>query len=106
MARTLVNVPKTASSGQVIEIKTLISHPMETGYRPDATGKILPRDIIKKFVCAYNGVEIFSADLYPAIAANPFLTFTTVATESGVITLTWTDDDDKLYVEKANIVVT
>jgi sulfur-oxidizing protein SoxZ len=105
MARALINVPKTATRGQVIEIKTLISHPMETGYRPDATGKMLPRDIIKKFVCDYNGVEVFSADLYPAIAANPFLTFTTVATESGVLTFTWTDDDEKLYVEKANIVV-
>ena len=105
MARALVNVPAKAKRGQVIEIKALISHPMETGYRPDINGKPYPRDIINKFVCAYNGTEVFRADLHPAISANPFLSFFTVATESGVITLTWTDDAGKLYVEKATIIV-
>ena len=105
MARTLVNVPKTAKRGQVIEIKTLISHPMETGFRPDRVGKLVPRDIINKFVCTYNDVEVFRADLHPAIAANPFISFTTVATESGTIALTWTDDHGKIYAEKASIVV-
>jgi sulfur-oxidizing protein SoxZ len=105
MARALINVPAKAGRGQVIEIKTLISHPMETGYRPDSNGKIVPRDIINKFVCTYNNVEIFRADLHPAIAANPFISFFTVATESGVLAFTWTDDDGKIYAEKANITV-
>jgi sulfur-oxidizing protein SoxZ len=105
MARALINVPAKASRGQVIEIKTLISHPMETGYRPDSNGKIVPRDIINKFVCTYNNAEIFRADLHPAIAANPFISFFTVATESGVLAFTWTDDDGKIYAEKANITV-
>ena len=105
MARALINVPARATRGQVIEIKTLISHPMETGYRPDFNGKIIPRDIINKFVCTYNGVEIFRADLHPAIAANPFLSFYTVATESGVLAFTWIDDDGKIFTEKANIIV-
>jgi len=105
MARALINVPAKAGRGQVIEIKTLISHVMETGYRPDSNGKIVPRDIINKFVCTYNGVEIFRADLHPAIAANPFISFFTVATESGVLAFTWTDDDGKLFTEKANITV-
>ena len=105
MARALVNVPPKAKRGQVIEIKTLISHPMETGFRPDRNGRLIPRDIINSFVCRYNGVEVFRADLHPAIAANPFLSFSTVATESGVIELAWTDDAGKIYAEKANIVV-
>ena len=70
MARALINAPTRASRGQVIEIKTLISHAMETGYRPDYTGKLVPRDIINRFVCTYNGVEVFRADLHPAIAAT------------------------------------
>jgi sulfur-oxidizing protein SoxZ len=105
MARSLINVPAKAKRGQVIEIKTLISHAMETGFRPDRAGRLVPRDIINKFVCTYNGTEIFRADLHPAIAANPFISFSTVATESGVIAFTWTDDDGKIYAEKANIVV-
>lgn len=105
MARALINVPARATRGQIIEIKTLISHVMETGYRADFSGKTIPRDIINKFVCTYNGTEIFRADLHPAIAANPFLSFYTVATESGVLTFTWTGDDGKSYVEKANITV-
>ena len=92
MARTLINVPATAKRGEVIEIKTLISHPMETGYRTGPDGALIPRDIIHRFVCTYNGEEIFRADLFPAIAANPFIAFSTVATESGEIALSWTDE--------------
>ena len=83
MASALINVPARARRGEVIEIKTLMSHIMETGYRRTATGEVVPRDIITSFACRYNGVEIFRADLYPAIAANPFISFFTVATESG-----------------------
>jgi sulfur-oxidizing protein SoxZ len=90
MARALINVPKTAKSGQVIEIKTLISHIMETGFRHDNVGKAIPRNIITSFVARYNGEEIFRADLFPAIAANPFVSFHTVATESGTIDFEWT----------------
>ncbi len=83
MARALINVPPKAKRGELIEIKTLISHNMETGFRPDNTGKPVPRDIITEFVCKYNGEEIFRAELFPAIAANPYFAFTTRATESG-----------------------
>jgi sulfur-oxidizing protein SoxZ len=105
MARALINVPPKAKRGQPFEIKTLISHQMETGFRPDRNGKLVPRDIIHTFVCSYNGVEVFRAALYPAIAANPFIAFSTIATESGVIDFKWTDDEGKVYAEKANIVV-
>jgi sulfur-oxidizing protein SoxZ len=92
MARALINVPPKAKRGEIIEIKTLISHDMETGFRPDNTGKPIPRAIITDFVCNYNGEEIFRAEMYPAVAANPFFTFTAVATASGTITFTWTGD--------------
>jgi sulfur-oxidizing protein SoxZ len=93
MARALVNAPSTARRGAVIEIKTLISHVMETGFRYTQTGEAVPRDIITLFTATYNGEEVFRARLYPAIAANPFITFHTVATESGIIALSWTGDN-------------
>jgi sulfur-oxidizing protein SoxZ len=93
MASALINVPKKAKRGEIIEIKTLMSHIMETGYRRTATGALVPRDIITSFTCRYNGVEIFRADLFPAIAANPFISFFTVATESGKFDFEWTGDE-------------
>ncbi|HEX4408130.1 MAG TPA: thiosulfate oxidation carrier complex protein SoxZ [Xanthobacteraceae bacterium] len=105
MARALINVPKTAKRGDVIEIKTLISHIMETGYRIGVTGQPIPRDIIDDFVCLYNGEEIFRAQLYPAIAANPYISFFTVATASGTMSFTWTDQHGKSQVQIAEITV-
>ena len=105
MTRALINVPPKAKRGQVIEIKTLISHVMETGYRHDNMGKPIPRDIITQLTCSYNGEEIFRADLYPAIAANPFVTFYTVATESGTIAFEWTGDNGFHETASAKITV-
>jgi sulfur-oxidizing protein SoxZ len=105
MARPLINVPQKVKSGQVIEIKTLISHIMETGFRHDNVGKAIPRNIITTFVARYNGEEIFRADLFPAIAANPFLTFHTVATESGTIDFEWTGDNGFHETGSAKITV-
>jgi sulfur-oxidizing protein SoxZ len=105
MARALINVPVKAKRGEIIEIKTLIQHEMETGYRVGTNGNMIPRDIITDFVCKYNGVEIFRADLFPAIAANPFFTFHTVATESGTISFEWTGDNGFTAAETAPITV-
>jgi sulfur-oxidizing protein SoxZ len=105
MTRALINVPPKAKRGQVIEIKTLISHIMETGYRHDNMGKPIPRDIITQLTCSYNGEEIFRADLYPAIAANPFVTFHTVATQSGTIAFEWTGDNGFHETASAKITV-
>jgi sulfur-oxidizing protein SoxZ len=105
MARALINVPATAKRGDIIEIKALISHPMETGYRTGPDGTLVPRDIINRFVCTYNGEEIFSADLFPAISANPFIAFTTVATESGLIAFRWVDDQGRSQLETVKITV-
>jgi sulfur-oxidizing protein SoxZ len=105
MARALINVPPKAKKGDVIAIKTLISHDMDTGFRTDNVGRVIPRNIITTFVCQYNGVEVFRADLHPAISANPFIAFSTVATESGTITFKWTGDQDFSATESVNIVV-
>jgi sulfur-oxidizing protein SoxZ len=105
MTRPLINVPARAKRGQVIEIKTLISHVMETGFRHSSIGVLLPRDIITEFVCTYAGEEIFRADLYPAISANPFITFHTIATQSGTLTFTWTGDNGFSVTEQASITV-
>jgi sulfur-oxidizing protein SoxZ len=106
MARTLISVPPKARPGEIIEIKALISHVMETGFRHHATtGARIPRDIITSMACTYNGVEIFHAELFPAIAANPFITFHTVATESGTIAFTWSGDNGFSATESVAIVV-
>jgi sulfur-oxidizing protein SoxZ len=105
MARTLINVPAKAKRGEVIEIKTLISHPMESGYRVGTNGTMIPRDIIRRFVCTYDGEEVFRADLSPAIAANPFISFFTVATESGRISFEWRGDNGFAASEHAAITV-
>src|ERR1700751_2316384 len=96
MARGLISFPPRAKRGAIIEIKTLIQHPMETGYRLDNKGAVIPRDIISRFTCAYNGDEVFRAELFPAISANPFIAFSTVATESGELGFSWIDDDGKI----------
>ena len=105
MARALINVPRQAKRGDIIEIKTLISHIMETGFRHDNVGKPIPRNIITSFVARYNGEEIFSADLHPAIAANPFISFFTVATDSGTIEFEWSGDNGFHETGSAKITV-
>ncbi len=104
-ARTLINVPPKAKRGAIIQIKTLISHIMENGFRFDNIGKPIPRDIITAFTCAYNGERIFEATLYPAISANPFITFHTVATESGMLAFQWTGDNGFSQEATAKITV-
>ena len=105
MARALINVPAKARKGEIIAIKTLISHEMETGYRHDNVGTRIERDIISLFVCTYNGEEIFRAELFPAISANPFISFFTVATVSGTLEFKWTGDNGFSATETAKITV-
>lgn len=105
MARALINIPPKVKRGDTFEIKTLISHIMETGFRTTNTGQLVPRDIITNFSCKYNDEEIFSAELHPAISANPYITFFTVATESGSLTFNWTGDNGFAVTETAKITV-
>ena len=105
MASALINVPAKARRGDIIEIKTLMSHIMETGFRHTATGEVIPRDIITSFACRYNGNEVFRVDLFPAIAANPFITFFTTATGSGKFEFEWTGDQGFSETASASIMV-
>jgi sulfur-oxidizing protein SoxZ len=106
MIHTLIKVPASARRGEVIAIHTTIGHPMETGYRPGDNGKILPRDIIRRFTCHYNDELVFSAELFPAIAANPYIAFHTVATASGTLRFTWEGDNAFRHTESVAITVT
>jgi sulfur-oxidizing protein SoxZ len=105
MARAIINAPKSATRGELIEIKALVAHDMETGFRRTQVGDIIPRNIITKFVCAYNGAEVFRADLHPAISANPYVAFFTRAVESGNISCTWTGDNGFSVTESVPISV-
>ncbi len=105
MSRALINVPAKVRRGEIVTIKTLIQHKMETGFRYTNTGVPIPREIVTAFVASWNGEEIFRAELYPAIAANPFITFHTIATESGMLTFTWTGDNGFSATERAQITV-
>jgi sulfur-oxidizing protein SoxZ len=100
-----VRVPKTATKGEVIVIKTLISHEMETGLRKDRDGNVIPRQILNKFTCAFNGTEVFSCDLEPAVSANPYIEFSARVNESGTFTFSWVDDNGSVYTDEQKIAV-
>jgi len=101
-----IKLPKEAKKGEVIEIKTLIAHVMETGLRKDQEGKIIPRKIINKFTAAFKGKPVFSVDIEPAVAANPYMQFTAKVEESGTFRFTWTDDDGTVTTAEQDIAVT
>lgn len=103
MARAVVTLPARARRGEIIEIKTLAAHPMETGFRRTQLGELIPRDIIRQFACTYNGTEVFRVDLHPAVAANPLIAFTTLAIESGTIAFQWVGDNGYAVTETASI---
>ena len=106
MANVLVNAPKTAARGDTVEIKALVLHPMETGFRAGTNGRIIPRNIIEHFSATWNGVEIFRMEFSPAIAANPFVSFFATATESGTIAFKWTGDEGFSAEHQVAITVT
>jgi sulfur-oxidizing protein SoxZ len=96
---------RQAKKGELIEVKALVQHVMESGQRKDGKGNTFPRKILNKFTCTVNGKEVFSADFEPAIAADPYINFTFKAQESGPVVLTWIDDDGSKIVGEAKIVV-
>ena len=106
MARAIVTMPHEARRGDVIEIRTLIAHPMETGYRLGESGQTLPRNIIRRLTCHYGDELVFGADLFPAIAANPFVSFTTLATTSATLRFTWEGDNGFTQTEAVALTVT
>ena len=96
---------KEAKKGDIIEVKALVSHVMETGQRKDRDGKVIPRKILNKFTCTVNGKEVFAADFEPAVSANPYIQFKFKAQESGPVVLTWIDDDGSKIVGEDSITV-
>jgi sulfur-oxidizing protein SoxZ len=96
---------KEAKKGELVEVKALVSHIMETGQRKDNAGKVIPRKILNKFTCTVNGKEVFAADFEPAISANPYIQFKFKAQESGPVVLTWIDDDGSKIVAEDKITV-
>ncbi len=101
-----VRVPAKAKKGEVIEIKTLISHDMESGQRKDAAGNTIPRKIIKQFSATYNGKEVFKSDWHPGLAANPYLAFFCRIDEAGTFEFNWLDDDGSIYKTSAKVELT
>jgi sulfur-oxidizing protein SoxZ len=106
MSTARIRLPQSIKKGEVFEVKTLITHVMESGQRRDSAGKVIPRQILNKFTCAYNGKEVVRIDMAPAIAANPYLAFFVTATESGTLEFAWTDDDGTVFKETAKVTVT
>ena len=101
-----LSVPSTATLGEVVEIKALIRHPMESGFRRGSRGEVIARDIITRFECDLNGALVFASDFHPAVAANPLITFHMRAMESGELTFRWTDQNGEVWSETAAIAVT
>jgi sulfur-oxidizing protein SoxZ len=96
---------KEAKKGEIIEVKTLVSHIMESGQRRDAQGNVVPRKIINKFTAELNGKPVFTADVEPAVSANPYLQFKFKAQESGTLRFTWVDDDGSKITAEERITV-
>ncbi|QFS83829.1 sulfur oxidation protein SoxZ [Roseivivax sp. THAF40] len=100
-----VKVPSKASAGDEITIKTLISHPMESGQRKDKEGNVIPRSIINRFTCDFNGENVVDVTLEPAISTNPYFEFMAKVPESGEFKFTWYDDDGSVYEDAKSITV-
>lgn len=100
-----ISVPATATKGEVIEIRTLVSHPMDNGYNYNRDGTLIPRQIINTMFVTYNGVEVFRTNFPVATAENPYVSFFTVATETGTLEFTWLDDDGSVYKGTRDITV-
>ncbi len=100
-----VRVPDSASAGETITIKTLISHLMESGQRKDGDGNIIPRSIINRFTCDFNGQNVIDVTLEPAISTNPYFEFQAIVPETGTFAFTWYDDDGSVYEDSKDITV-
>jgi len=100
-----IQLPKTAQRGEVVSVRIAIRHPMETGFRYDITGRVVPKNVINSLVVRYNGTEVFKAEMGSGIAANPLLQFYTVADVSGEFLFEWADDAGQRGTERATIVV-
>jgi sulfur-oxidizing protein SoxZ len=106
VSKPRIKLPASAKVGEVIEIKTLVSHVMETGQRKDPDGKAIPRNIINAFSAKFAGAEVFSAELHPGISANPYLAFFMKVPGPGEFEFTWVEDGGNTVVDKETLNVT
>lgn len=106
MSIAKILVPPQAKRGEMVEIRIAIQHPMETGFRMDNNGKVIPKNTVNNLLCRYNGVEVFRAELGSGIAANPYLQFYMVAQDSGKVEFSWVDDRGETGSASAVIIVT
>ena len=104
-ARTLLFAPNSARVGEVVEVRATVQHTMETGYRQGAGGQPLPRDLVRRVECHFDGVLVFGADLHAAVSANPYLVFFLRAQRSGLITVTWRGDQGLLQTASRSLSV-
>ena len=104
--RAIVTMPRSAQRGELIAIRTLLAHPMHSGFQVDAEGRTVARDIVRRFECRYDGELVFGAELHPAMSANPFIAFSTLATSSGSLVFRWTGDNGFVHSESVAISVT
>ncbi len=100
-----VKVPKTAAAGDEITIKTLISHKMESGQRKDKEGNVIPRSIINRFTCEFNGKSVIDIKIEPAVSTNPYFQFDASVPEAGDFVFTWYDDDGSVYDTTKSIAI-
>ncbi|MFN3991441.1 MAG: thiosulfate oxidation carrier complex protein SoxZ [Tabrizicola flagellatus] len=92
-----VKVPKSAKAGEVVTIKALISHKMESGQRKGSDGNLIPRQIINRFTCDLNGVNVIDVAIDPAVSTNPYFEFDAKVDAAGEFKFTWYDDDGSVY---------
>jgi sulfur-oxidizing protein SoxZ len=100
-----VQVPATAKRGEAFEVRVLVQHPMETGFRRDMNGRAIPLNVLDRVTCRYAGREVFSAELGSGMAANPYISFFVTAEASGPIQVEWSDDRGEKGSFTANVSV-
>lgn len=105
MARGLLTVPARAARGEVIEVRAIVQHPMESGFRVDAMGRTQMRDIVRRVEARLNGALVFAADVHPAMAANPYLSFHLRIDQGGELQVSWRGDNGFVHSESARITV-
>ncbi len=96
-AKPRVKVPKSAKAGEVITIKAVITHQMESGQRKGSDGNLIPRSIINRFTCDIAGVNVIDITVEPAVSTNPYFEFDAKVETAGDIKFTWYDDDGSVY---------
>jgi sulfur-oxidizing protein SoxZ len=103
--RPRVKAPRSAEVGEVVVLKTLISHKMESGQRKDSEGNVIPRSIINRFTCDFNGENVLDVEMHPAISTNPYFEFEATISGAGDFNFTWYDDDGSVYEETKSVKV-